>query len=198
MNELLIWDQFIFYKINTGLANRFFDELMPLLRNPPTWIPFYVFFAVFLIYNFKRKGLYIIAFAIIAIIMSDQLSSSVIKPIVHRLRPCNDPHMVGYVRLVLKNCGAGFSFPSSHAVNHFTFALYIISIFPRQIKWVRPTMLVWASLVAFAQVYVGVHYPLDVLIGAIIGGLIGYLIATICKGIFHIDLDAELEDNEIM
>jgi membrane-associated phospholipid phosphatase len=193
MNQLLALDQYFFFWINSGLSNPYFDAIMPLLRNAPNWVPMYIFFAAFLVYNFGRKGLYILGFAIVAIALSDQLSSTIIKPLVHRIRPCNDAHMIEHVRLVINSCGAGFSFPSSHAVNHFTIALFLISVLPKQIKWVKPFLLIWASAIVFAQVYVGVHYPLDVIFGALLGSLIGFFIAGLTKSVFHIDLDNGVE-----
>jgi membrane-associated phospholipid phosphatase len=194
MNQIIVWDQALFKSINSGLANPFFDVLMPLLRYPSNWIPFYVFFAAFLLYNFKRQGLYTLLLGVLAILISDQLSSSVIKPLVHRLRPCNDMSIAANVRLLISNCGSGFSFPSSHAVNHFTFALFLICMLPASIKWVKPVLLIWASFIAFSQVYIGIHYPIDILFGAILGSFIGCMIAYIGKGIFHVILKEELED----
>jgi len=193
MNPIVAWDHLLFRSVNTGLANPFFDVLMPFLRYGPIWIPLYVFFGVFLIYNFRWKGLYIILFGALALIASDQLCAGIIKPLVHRLRPCYDPDMTGQVRLLLSSCGGQFSFPSNHASNHFAIALFLISIFPKKIKWLKPALLVWASLIAFSQVYVGVHFPIDVICGAIIGSFLGVLFATICKVVAGIDLDKEIE-----
>jgi membrane-associated phospholipid phosphatase len=196
MNSIIAWDQSLFRTINTGMASPFLDQVMPLFRYPSNWIPFYVFFAVFLVLNFKQKGLYAILLGAFAILVSDQFSSHLLKPLVHRLRPCNDMNLAGSVRLVIDHCGAGFSFPSSHAANHFTFALFIITMLPTEIKWARPLLLIWAGLVSFAQVYVGIHYPIDVITGAIIGCFIGWATATIGKGIFHVELIQELKDIE--
>jgi len=196
MNQITAWDHLIFRSVNSGLANPFFDLLMPFMRYAPVWIPVYVFFGVFLIYNFRWKGLYIILFGAVAVLASDQLCTAFIKPFVHRLRPCYDPDLAGQVRLLLGSCGGQFSFPSNHASNHFAIALYLISILPSNIKWLKPTLLVWASLIAFAQVYVGVHFPLDVICGAIIGSLLGALLASIGKVVAGIDLDKDLEGSK--
>jgi len=99
--------------------------------------------------------------------------------------------------LLLSSCGGQFSFPSNHASNHFTIALFLISILPRNIKWFKPLLLSWAFSVAFAQVYVGVHFPLDVICGAIIGSMIGTILAISCKSIMNIDLDNDVNSIEI-
>lgn len=82
---------------------------------------------------------------------------------------------------VLVNCGSGFSFTSSHATNHFGVGLAFILLFGKRIKWFIPAFLFWASSIALAQVYVGVHYPSDIFAGAVLGSLI----ATIIYGIYH-------------
>jgi membrane-associated phospholipid phosphatase len=106
----------------------------------------------------------------------------VIKPLVHRLRPCNDPELSSQVHLLV-GCGSGYSFVSSHAANHFGFALFIIILFKDRFSWITVPALLWAFLVSFAQVYVGLHYPADVTLGALIGILIGWATGTICKNI---------------
>jgi undecaprenyl-diphosphatase len=95
-----------------------------------------------------------------------------------RLRPCNDPINSLHMRLLVE-CGSGYSFPSSHATNHFGMSLFLYFSFGKFYKWIKPTVILWAALVSYAQVYVGVHYPIDVFTGAIIGSLIGFLIAKL-------------------
>ncbi len=193
MNQIISIDHSLFRFFNSGISNSFFDLIMPLIRFGPIWIPLYVFFGVFLVYNFKLKGLYIILFGALAVLVCDQFCASLIKPFVHRLRPCYDPDLTGQVRLLLSSCGGQFSFPSNHAANHFTVAVFLISIMPHSIKWLKPLLLTWAFSIAFAQVYVGVHFPLDVICGAIIGSMIGTILAASCKNIMKIDLDLEME-----
>ena len=197
MNQIISIDHLLFRFFNSLIANSFFDIIMPLIRFGPVWIPLYIFFGVFLIYNFRLKGLYIILFGAIAVLASDQFCAAFLKPLVHRLRPCYDPDLAGQVRLLLSSCGGQFSFPSNHASNHFTIALFLISILPHDIKWLKPLLLSWAFSVAFAQVYVGVHFPLDVICGAIIGSMIGTILAISCKSIMNIDLDNDVDSLEI-
>jgi undecaprenyl-diphosphatase len=77
---------------------------------------------------------------------------------------------------LLVECGSGYSFPSSHATNHFGMSLFLYFSFGKFYKWIKPTVILWAALVAYAQVYVGVHYPLDVVFGALLGFLIGHFV----------------------
>ena len=167
-------DQLLFYWINNKMDNLFFDYLFIFIRNKYVWLPLYLFLIAFLIFNFKRKGLLILAFAFITIGISDFISSAVIKPVVERVRPCNDnisnPKIIKRV-----NCGSGYSFPSSHATNHFALGIFFFLIFSFVNKKIASLFIIWASLISFAQIYVGVHYPSDVLFGAILGSLTGYL-----------------------
>ena len=198
MNEALeLWDRQVFEVINSGLANPFFDWLMPLFRNAFIWAPLYVFFAAFAIRNFPPKGVYIVLFGLLTFLLSDQISAGILKPLINRDRPCQDTIMFEYARLLIP-CGTGKSFPSSHATNHFALAVFLISISPVRMRWLLPFMLFWAGGVAFAQVYVGVHYPLDVLGGAILGSLIGYFIGLICKRALNLNLDRDEVEEEVI
>ena len=180
--NLLNWldeqDRLLFLKINRQWTNSLLDSVYPWWREATAWVPLYLFFIVFALFNFGKKALPWIFFAIVTLVITDQLSSTVIKHWVQRLRPCNDPYMVTQVRLLLDHCGSGYSFTSSHATNHFGFAMYVFMT-TRAIsgKW-GWLMFVWAATIAYGQVYVGVHYPIDVFCGSLLGCLAGYLTAT--------------------
>ncbi len=168
------WDTALFLKLNTVYTNPFLDEVFPWWREANTWIPLYLFLAVFALVNFKQKAFPWILFAVFTFALTDQFSSNLIKHMVARPRPCNDVFLMSRVRLLLDSCGGGFSFTSSHATNHFGFAMFIfISLQPVFKKW-GYLFFLWAATIAYAQVYVGVHYPFDVLCGSIAGCLIGY------------------------
>ncbi len=167
-------DTQLFFFVNRQLANVVFDWLCPLLRNKFTWIPFYVAAAVYLFIKYKSKTFWLIGAAAVTVLLADQISSSLIKPFFERLRPCNEPSISEQVRLLVK-CGSGFSFVSSHAANHFGLAALFIFFFRR--KYLSITLLLWAFSIAFAQVYVGVHYPFDVFVGGAIGFTIGGVVA---------------------
>ncbi len=184
---ILEYDIALFHFINTALSNPVFDFLLPFFRNKYFWAPLYGFIAIFLAVNFTKNWWKIILFALIAIALSDQISSSFIKPVVHRLRPCRDLLNTEYVRLIV-NCGSGYSFPSSHAANHFAFAMFFFRLFPN--KWVLTAGMLWAAAICFAQVYVGVHYPLDVFGGMLLGLFIGSIVAGWCKIILGKPLSA--------
>ncbi len=175
LNQL---DQNIFFFINKDLSNEFFNWLMPSLRNRYFWTPLYLFMAIFFVRNYGKQGWLILVFMGLTFGITDYFSSSVVKPAFERLRPCNDPIIKADVNTRIA-CGTGFSFPSSHAANHFSLAFFLITVFYS--KW-RPIMglaIFWAFSISFAQIYVGVHYPGDIIFGAILGGMIGYILSTI-------------------
>jgi membrane-associated phospholipid phosphatase len=178
LDSLLHFDQQLFFAINHGLSNPFFDWLMPILREKYSWVPLYLFVIIFFIKQYGRTGIILICMLLLTFALADNISSSVIKPAVGRLRPCNDPAIQMQVNSLV-GCGTGYSFPSSHAANHFALAIYMIFACYHRWKWILPVALLWAFSISFAQVYVGVHYPVDITVGAILGCLIGYLTARL-------------------
>jgi len=173
------WDAYLFLKINTVWTNPVLDSIYPWWRDANAWIPLYLFLLLFAIMNFKKKAFPWILFAVLTLVLTDQLNSTYIKNWVGRLRPCSDPNFMGHVRLLLNNCSGGFSFPSSHAVNHFGFAMFVfLTLRPIFKKW-GYLLFFWAGSIVYGQVYVGVHYPIDILCGSILGCLLGYMMATI-------------------
>ncbi|RFZ90651.1 phosphatase PAP2 family protein [Mucilaginibacter conchicola] len=173
---LLNLDRHLFYLVNHDLANPFFDIVMPLMRNPKFWIPLYIFIIGFSLWRYKKKGALLILFLVLAVGFADFTSASIIKPAVHRLRPCRDPY-TSAADINRAPCGTGYSFPSTHATDHFAIAIFLGVVFFKRHKWVMPVLILWAATICFAQVYVGVHFPVDVISGAIYGSLVGWLFA---------------------
>lgn len=174
LETILRLDYIIWGYINVRWHTPALDTIMVFARNQWTWSPLYLFLLIFMPRRFGRNGWLWCAAFLITFSLSDQLSASVIKPLVGRLRPCNDPYFQGIVHIIVP-CGGGKSFPSSHAANHFSLALFSSISLGRFSRWVWIAAIAWAFLVAYAQVYVGVHYPLDVLCGGLLGASIGWL-----------------------
>jgi membrane-associated phospholipid phosphatase len=166
------FDQHWFHLINHDWSNPFFDWLMPVLRNPKSWIPLYIFIIGFSIYRYRKISILIIALLLASVGTADFICVRVIKAYVKRVRPCNDkqfePTVINRVP-----CGTGLSFPSAHASDHFAIAIFLCMAFKRIWKWIWPVAIFWAAIICYAQVYVGVHYPIDVLTGALFGTLVG-------------------------
>lgn len=176
--QLIHFDQHLFYIINHDWANPFFDTVMPWLRMPTFWIPLYLSIIVFCLWKYKKRGIIIILFIVATFGVSDFTSASLIKPLVHRLRPCQDP-VVSKTDIERITCGSGYSFPSSHATNHFAMAIIMILIWCKKWRWIWFWGILWAGLVSFAQVYVGVHYPIDVFCGALYGSFVGWVMSRL-------------------
>ena len=179
-DQLLQLDRHLFYLINHDLSNPFFDWVMPLMRNPKVWIPLYVLIVGFCIWQYKKQGAILILMLVLSVGFADFTSARIVKPMVHRVRPCRDPATTGTV-ISRVDCGSGLSFPSTHATDHFAIAVFLSCMFYKRWKWVIPVAISWAALICFAQVYVGVHFPLDVIAGAIYGALVGWLFARLFR-----------------
>jgi len=160
-----------FYFINHTLSNPVFDKIFPFLTDLKNWNLVYIIFFLILIIYGKRIGRISAIATIFLILVSDQVSSHLLKNLFARIRPCN---VLDNVNLLV-SCTESFSFPSSHAVNNFAAAVFFSIIFPRYKVWFYTI----ATLLAFSRPYVGVHYPSDVIGGALIGSLIGYIFALI-------------------
>jgi len=172
-------DIFLFLNINNNWTNSILDTILPISRDANTWVPLYLFILVFLFLNFRDKAWIWILFALVNVIITDQVSSHIIKLFVQRLRPCADPFLQYQVRLMVDHCSGGFSFTSSHATNHFGFASFVFYTWGNLLNRWKYICFIWAGLIAYAQVYVGVHYPSDVICGAILGYLIGSLMSSL-------------------
>jgi undecaprenyl-diphosphatase len=135
------------------------------------WAPLYLAILIFLITKYKRKFLVILIFIILAVTLSDQFSV-LIKNLTQRLRPCHEPALAGLVHLVNIECGGMFSFVSSHATNSFNVAFLSLSFIKK--KWYSISIIIWALIIGYSRIYLGVHYPGDVLFGSILGALIGW------------------------
>jgi len=177
MDKLLQLDKQFFQLINGRWHNGLFDAIMPFLRNSNTWMPLYLFLFIFALLNFKKNTWWWIFFAAGTVIISNFISADIIKEIIFRERPCNDPELAGAVRVLVTYRPQSSGFVSSHACNHFAMAAFFYFTISRFMgKWAL-LFFAWAFIICFAQVYVGVHFPLDVISGGLIGFVFGYLSA---------------------
>ncbi len=172
-------DQAIFYQVNGIWHHPVLDSILPWTRHSNNWIPLYLGLLGWMVYQLGWKTWKWFLFALLNVGLTDQVSSSIFKPLFHRLRPCNDPALLGKTRLLLDHCSGGFSFTSSHAANHFGLAMFIFITWGTAQQKITKYFFVWAGVIAYAQMYVGVHYPLDILGGTIIGLLAGYGMAIL-------------------
>jgi undecaprenyl-diphosphatase len=187
INFLYSIDLTIFYFINHSISNPIFDKFFIFITDVKNWYLVYTFLWFICFFKGGRIGKIAAVLSLILIAVSDQLSSFVLKNLVERIRPCN---ALPDVRAIT-GCTGSFSFPSSHAVNNFAAAVFFYKIFPN-LKWI---LFIVASLIAFSRVYVGKHYPSDVVGGAIIGSAIGYLFAYIAQKInqFYVNKNLNID-----
>jgi undecaprenyl-diphosphatase len=176
--KLLHADYWLMLKINRDWQSGTLDYITVFIREASFWVPVYVFLFLFITLNFGRKGWWW-ALALIGLIaLADSLSSHLIKELLYRPRPCRDEVMAHKIRLLAKTCGMNGSFTSSHATNHFAIATFLyLTLKNSSPFWALG--FIWAGLISYAQVYVGVHYPLDVIGGAILGSTLGYFTASL-------------------
>jgi len=174
---LSLIDQQVFYFINQTLANPVLDRFFIIITDVKSW---YIAYLILLGISYTkggRIGKLAVGGTILLILATDQFSSSLLKNWIERIRPCNE---LPDVRTIL-GCTGSFSFPSSHAVNNFAAAVFFYRLFPR----LKPVLLITASLVALSRPYLGIHYPSDIIGGALIGWGFGYIFS---EGILYIDL----------
>jgi len=151
------------------------DPVMRFLSSPVPWIIFFIGLVI-VFWRFTpiaetKQYLIIVASLILAYVISEQASVHLFKEVFMRLRPCHEPELAGQVRLVAHGCGGQYGFVSTHAANSFCLAVLSALLIKR--KWFTISVFAWAILVSYSRIYVGVHYPGDVLGGAALGSLIG-------------------------
>jgi undecaprenyl-diphosphatase len=173
-------DKAVFSAIQRYATATWLDDTMLLMRHEFTWIPFYLLMLIWVLKNARFQAITFILLTIATFAFCDFMSASVLKPFVGRLRPCYDADVAGTVRDLI-GCGGRFSFPSSHAANHFGLAAFwyfaILHLKGKRWYWIW----LWAALICFAQIYVGKHYPMDILGGALLGTVAGKAAASLFK-----------------
>ncbi len=164
-------DQQLFLFLNS-LNSPFMDQVMYALSGKLIWAPLYIAILVYLGIRYKRRFFLMLLFIILAVALSDQTSVQLFKNTVQRLRPCHEPALEGLVHLVNGECGGKWGFVSSHAANSFNVAL-ISLLFIRK-RWYTISIIIWALVVGYSRIYLGVHYPGDVICGSILGAFVGW------------------------
>lgn len=179
LTSLQNWDRWLFTKINHDWTSNLLDNIFPLWREGITWAPLYIFLLLLIFLNFGIKAWPWIIGILVTVALTDQISSTLIKPLANRSRPCYDIKLVDSIRLLLQYCSDSRSFVSSHASNHFGMAFFIHFTFKPYFKNWSYLFFIWAGTISYGQVYIGVHYPSDVICGGLLGSLIGYFTAYI-------------------
>lgn len=176
LEQVLHEDYRLLFRINRDWQHPMLDTVFLYVRESLAHAPVYLFLIMYAVMNHGKKGVLWVLTAVALVSLNDFVSSQVIKEYFDRPRPCRDPVMGPHVRFIARHCGLNGSFISSHASNHFALAAFVWRSFrDRGRTWAL--LFPWAAMVAYAQVYVGVHYPSDVLCGALFGSFLGVMAA---------------------
>ena len=163
-------DQELFLFLNS-MNSPLWDHIMVAISGRVIWIPLYI--AILFVFGkkFKKKMLILILVITAVIVLGNQFSV-ILKNLVQRPRPCHDPALEGLVHVVNGRCGGLYGFVSSHATNAFSVALLSLSLI--RVRWFSFGIIFWALVVGYSRIYLGVHYPGDVLCGSMLGALTGW------------------------
>jgi len=166
-------DTEIFLFLN-GIHSPAWDKIMWWITETKSWIPMYAIIVGYIIYKFRWKALISLIFIALVVTLADQISVHGFKDVFQRLRPCHNPALENIVHLVNNKCGGSYGFVSSHAANTFGVAFFLSFLFKN--RYFSVFIFIWASVVSYSRIYLGVHYPFDVLGGAALGGIIGFTV----------------------
>jgi undecaprenyl-diphosphatase len=153
----------------------FFDVLFEWITYKFTWIPLYVFFLYLIIKKYGKQSVWYIVGAVLAVALADQISVHFFKEVLQRYRPCHNLEIKQMVHLINNHCGGKYGFVSSHAANTFAIATYMLLVLPFLNKLSKYTLVFWAALVSYSRIYVGVHYPADIVVGGLLGIICGIM-----------------------
>lgn len=167
-----------------GMHNTFFDSFMSSYSGKLVWIPLYasILYVIFRNFSWRVALLCVVAVAL-TITFADQVCSSAIRPTVERLRPSRAPELDGLVHIVNGYRGGRYGFPSCHAANTFGLACFLGLLLRK--RWLTVYMVFWALLTCYSRAYLGVHYPGDLLVGALVGSAGAFLMYRLfawCSG----------------
>ena len=179
MDFLLDLDQSLFIFLNS-LGSLNFDSFWLFISESSAIEAIYLFLVIEFLRFFKIKDLksiLIFLFSMILMIVFTDQSSNFFKEFFERLRPCHNPELIEIIRIVKNGCGGLYGFFSAHAANTFAFASFIYFLTPNENNYKRTSFLlfIWAVIISYSRIYIGVHFPLDIIIGSIYGLLSGYL-----------------------
>lgn len=192
IQSLVSIDKSLFLYVN-GANSQFLDGVMYAISGKFTWVPLYISVLYVIVKQWKKEALWVVLSVAVCILISDQVASGVIKNLVHRLRPSHLSSLNGMVHLVKGYTGGLYGFVSSHASNSVGFAV-ISSLYFRRKSYALALGL-WALLVSYSRIYLGVHYPLDVIGGALLGSAAAYISWRLVKiyrpSIFELEIKGD-------
>jgi undecaprenyl-diphosphatase len=177
MEELIELDKRVLVFLNS-FHSPLLDPVMMMITKTFFWLPLYLFLIFLLFRKFKHGAWFILIGAAITILLSDQITSTLMKPFFARLRPSHDPSMQGLLHMVDGYRGGLYGFSSGHAANTIGVSLFVWLTLRPVYRWIG-LIFIWAILMTYTRIYLGVHYPGDILVGGSIGLICGWIGFTI-------------------
>ena len=172
---MIEFDQWLFLLLN-GIHHPLMDGIMQVISDKWIWIPLYLILLFVIVREFGIKSVYILLSVAVVAALSDQLSVHLFKNVFQRLRPCHEPEIMSLVHIVDEHCGGQYGFVSSHASNVFGLAVFVGNLLKKTHRYWLSSLLIWAAIVSYSRIYLGVHYPLDIICGALLGSFLAFII----------------------
>jgi undecaprenyl-diphosphatase len=173
MEQLLELDRRLLLFLN-GLHTPFMDTIMHFLTEIYAWIPLYAFLIFLVAKKLKKDTWWVLLGVVITVVLCDQITSGFMKPFFARLRPSHEPSLEGLIHIVNGYRGGQYGFASGHAANTFGVSFFVWLTLKSYYKWIG-LIFIWAALMTYTRIYLGVHYPTDILVGGSIGMMCGWL-----------------------
>jgi undecaprenyl-diphosphatase len=181
MTKIMEWDRELFLWLN-GFHTPWLDDVMYLMTKTIFWLPLYLLLLYVIFKNYRVDGLFILIGLGVAIALANTITSELMKPYFARLRPSHEPTLDKLIHIINGYRGGQYGFASSHAANTFASAVMLWLVFKKTYRWFGLIFL-WAVLATYTRIYLGVHYPGDIITGLVIGGVCGCLGFLIFKAL---------------
>lgn len=194
MDTLSTIDSDLFLFLN-GLHVDWLDKVMTLLTDMWIWLPLYLLLIYWTVKQYGKRCWWVFLAVGLVVLCSDQISSHLFKPLFHRLRPCFNKDFEGIIHLPKGLAGGRFGFTSSHAANTFAIAAFVTPVLSKYRPWQAIALFLWAIISSYSRIYIGYHYPGDIVVGSILGIIVGLVFWKV----FHrIQKKAGIQNNEPM